>query len=72
MSGPQPRQPQSSVGDDQPAREQSDDADMGDPESDRMAKKVTNGWRPKRNECEFTVVPDEICSLPTTLREDLS
>ena len=35
-------------------------------------KKAMNGWRLKRNGCEFTVVPDEICSLPTTLRADLS
>ena len=74
-------------------REQSDDADMGDPECDRrrpreslgeerktkrvrikslVAKKAMNGWRPKRNGCELTVVPDVICSLPTTLRADLS
>ena len=26
-----------------------------------MAKKAVNGWRPKRNGCEFTVIPDEIC-----------
>ena len=30
-----------------------------------MAKKAMNGWRLKRNGCEFTAVPDEICSLPT-------
>ena len=32
---PPPRPAESSVGDDQPPRKQSDDADMGDPESDR-------------------------------------
>ena len=37
-----------------------------------MAEKVMKGWRPKRNGCEFTVVPDEICFLATTPREDLS
>ena len=37
-----------------------------------MAEKVVNGWRPKRNWSEFTVVPDEICSLPTNLRDYLS
>ena len=37
-----------------------------------MAKKTMNGWRPKRNGCEFTVVPDEICSLPTTITADPS
>ena len=36
-----------------------------------MVKKAMNGWRLQRNGCEFTVVPDEICSLPTTLRADL-
>ena len=37
-----------------------------------MAKKAMNGWRPKRNGCEFTVVPDEICSLPTKLCSKMS
>ena len=37
-----------------------------------MVKKAMNGWRLKRNGCEFTVVPDEIRSLPPTLRADLS
>ena len=60
---------------------------MGDPESDRSRPResvveergtkgvrfnVLNGWRPKKNGCESAVVPDEICSLPTTLRADLS
>ena len=86
MSEPQPRPAEPSVGDGQPPREQSDDADMADPDSDRrrpreslesgsmslVAKKSMNGWRPKRNGCEVTIVPDEICSLPTTLRADLS
>ena len=35
MSEPQPRPAESSVGDDQSPREQSDDADTGHPESDR-------------------------------------
>ena len=35
MSGPQPRPAESNVSVDQSPREQSDDADMGDPESDR-------------------------------------
>ena len=73
MSEPQPRPAEPSVGEEQPPREQSDDADMADPDSDRrrpslMVKTVMNGWRPKGNGCEFTVVPDEIYSLPTTLR----
>ena len=93
MSEPQPRPAETSVGEVLPPREQSDDADMADPESDRrrpesrlerkeqqiesgslclMVMKVMNGWRPKRHGCEFTVVPDEICSLTTTLRVDLS
>ena len=29
-----------------------------------MVKKAMNGWGPKRNGYEFTVVTDEICSLP--------
>ena len=29
-----------------------------------MAKKAMNGWRPKKNGCEPTVVPDEICLSP--------
>ena len=33
-----------------------------------MTKKAMKGWRPKKNGCESTVVPDEICSLPTTRR----
>ena len=37
-----------------------------------MVKKAMNGWRLKRNGCEFTVVPDEIYSLPMTLKVDLS
>ena len=37
-----------------------------------VAEKAMNRWRPKRNGCEFTVVPDEICSLPVALRADLS
>ena len=37
-----------------------------------VAKKAMNRWRLKRNGCEFTVVPDEICSLPVTLRADQS
>ena len=91
---PPPRPAESSVSSDHPPREQSDDADMGDPESDRggdpesrlgrkekqresgsksmMFKRAMNGWRPKRNGCEFTVVPDEICSFRTTFRTDLS
>ena len=35
MSEPQPRPAEPSVGDDQPPKEQSDDADMADPDSDR-------------------------------------
>ena len=35
MSEPQPRPAEPSVGDDQPPEEQSDDADMADPDSDR-------------------------------------
>ena len=37
-----------------------------------VAKKAMNGWRLKRNGCEFTVVPDEIYSLPITLKVDPS
>ena len=37
-----------------------------------MAKKAMSEWRPKKNGCESTVVLDEICSLPTTRRVDLS
>ena len=33
-----------------------------------VAKKAMNGWRPTRNGCEFTVIPDKICSVPMTLR----
>ena len=70
-----------------PPREQSDDADMSDPESDRRRPRESvgeegetktvrfneamNGWRPNKKGCESTDVPDEICSLPTTLRADL-
>ena len=39
---PPPRTVESSVSADQPPREQSDDADMGDPESDRKRPRV--GW----------------------------
>ena len=28
-------------------------------------------WRPRKNGCESTVVPDEICSVSTTPRADL-
>ena len=92
MSEPQPRPAEPSVGGDQLPKEQSDDADMADPDSDRRRLSVSvveeretkrvrfnvldgeesdeNGWRLKRNGCEFTVVPDEICSLHTTLRAD--
>ena len=35
MSEPQPRPAEPSVGEEQPPREQSDDADMADPDSDR-------------------------------------
>ena len=35
-----------------------------------VAKKAMDGWRPKRNGCEFTVVPDEIRSLPMTQRRE--
>ena len=83
MSEPQPRLAEPSVGEEHFPREQSDDADMADPDSDRrrpreslgrrkrkqresgstslMVKKAMNGWRLKRNGCEFTVVPDESC-----------
>ena len=37
-----------------------------------MVKKAMIGWRPKRKGCEFTIVPDEICSFTMTLRADLS
>ena len=37
-----------------------------------VAKKAMNGWRPKRNGCEITVVPNEIFALPVTLRADPS
>ena len=37
-----------------------------------MAKKAMNGSSPKMNGCESTGVPDEICSVPRTLRADLS
>ena len=37
-----------------------------------MVKKVMNGERPRKNGCESTVVPDEDCSLSTTLRADPS
>ena len=43
MSEPQPRLAESSVGDDQSPREQSDDADMGDPESDRKRPRESLG-----------------------------
>ena len=32
-----------------------------------MVKKGMNGWRPRRNGCEFVVVLDEDCSLPTVI-----
>ena len=35
-------------------------------------KKMRKWWRPKRNGCEFSEVPNEIYSLPTTLRVDQS
>ena len=93
MSESQPRPACPSVGEEQPTREESDDANMADPDSDRrrpreslgeeretkrvrvnvfVGEEVMNWWRPKRNGCEFTVVPDEFCSLPKTLRADLS
>ena len=93
MSEPQPRPAEPSVGGDQLPQEQSDDADMADPDSDRRRPRESLGeeretkrvrinvldgeesdeWvELKRNGCEFTVVPDEICSLSTTLRADLS
>ena len=37
-----------------------------------MVKKAMNGWRLERNGCEFTVVPDEICSLTIILMLELS
>ena len=87
MSEPQPRPAEPSVGEDQLSKAQSDDADMAGPDNDRrrpreslgeeretkrVVKKVMSGWRPKRNGCEFTVVPGEIYSLPTILRVDPS
>ena len=83
---PPPRPAESSVSVDQPRREQSDDADMGDPRpresvvEERETKRVrinvldseeSDEWV-KKNGREFTIVPDVICSLLTTLRTDLS
>ena len=48
MSEPQPRPAEPSVGHDQSPREQGDDADMGDPESDRRRPRESLG-RGKRN-----------------------
>ena len=47
MSEPQPRPAEPSVGDDRPPREQSDDADMADPDSDRsrLGRKETKRVR---------------------------
>ena len=44
MSEPQPRPAESSVSVDQPPREQSDDADLGDPENDRRRPRESLGW----------------------------
>ena len=43
MSEPQPRPAEPSVGDDQPPKEQSDDADMADPDSDRRRPRESLG-----------------------------
>ena len=43
MSEPQPRPAEPSVGDDQPPREKSDDADMADPDSDRRRPRESVG-----------------------------
>ena len=43
MSEPQPRPSEPSVGDGQPPREQSDDADVADPDSDRRRPRESLG-----------------------------
>ena len=88
-SEPRSRPVESSVSAQKPPREQSDDADMGDLETDRrrpkefaVEERETESqdqrsrwrrkrcvWRPKKNPPSS---PDEICCLPTTLREDPS
>ena len=49
MSEPQPRPAEPSVGDGQPPREQSNDADMADPGSDRRRQRERVTWGGKRN-----------------------
>ena len=75
---PQPRPAEPSV--DQSPREQGDDAEksqradcVGKRSEESQAQhprwrreRWKEGWRPKKNGCESTVVPDEVCYLSTT------
>ena len=51
------RRPREPVGEERETKESKD-------QRLRWRKKAMNVWRPKRNGCESTVVPGEICSLP--------
>ena len=59
MSEPQPRPAESSVGDDQPPKEESDDADMGDPGSDRRRPRESLGEERETKRVRINVFDDE-------------
>ena len=59
MDGPQPRQAEPSVGGDQPPREQSDDADMADPDSDRRRPRESHGEERETKRVRISVLDGE-------------
>ena len=59
MSEPQPRPAEPSVGDGQPPREQSDDADMADPDSDRRRPRESLGEERETKRVSINVVDGE-------------
>ena len=59
MSEPQPRPAESSVGDDQSPREQSDDADMADPDSDKRRPRESLGEERETKRVRINVLDGE-------------
>ena len=59
MSEPQPRPAEPSVGDDQPPKEQSDDADMADPDSDRRRRRESLGEERETKRVRINVLDGE-------------
>ena len=59
MSEPQPRPAEPSVGGDQPPKEQSDDADMADPDSDRRRPRESLGEERETKRVRINVLDGE-------------